>query len=107
MQGGAIAALFFLGTLKFGDDHADSSDDAGGGGFVGAQLEQFGREVERVGPQDEAIGLITDVTEDKTVVDVNGIDVWSSGMIGSEGAVVTIENCYGTGAEQGLHGRGQ
>lgn len=96
--------LFFASDssdLCYGD--ADSSDDAGGGGFFGAEAEQFHGGVERVGAEDETVGLITDVPEGEGVEKVDGVDVGTRGIIGCKRVVVAVDDNDGARLEDWLH----
>lgn len=62
--------------------------------------------IERMGAENEAVCLITDVAEGERVDEIDGIDVRSRGLVGSEGVVVAVDDGDGAWPENRVHGPG-
>jgi hypothetical protein len=95
-----------LGTLEFGEDEADAAYDVVGWGFVGCERKELDGEVAGVGAEDETAFVEVDEAEEEGGAAADGVERGLVGAVGGEGVVVTVEDCDGSGRDEGVHGGG-
>ncbi len=93
--------------LEAGDEDTDAADDEVAGGAAWFDLDQLDGKGESVGPEDEAIGLITCVTKDEVAPEAYGVDVEARRrVVLDQSGVVAVEDGDAVGGQGGLHGKG-